>query len=913
MPYQLQILHASDWEGGLQASARAGNFAAIVDRLEDTTPNSIMLSTGDSWIPSPFYIAGGDAQLNATYRGVYNQYFGLSGPDAYQALTASAGRADITIQNIIGVNANAFGNHEFDATPADVRNIIGANLGSRPGAADDVWVGSFFPYLSTNLDFSRDTGTSGLADLVNASVAPKSNFALTGPGTSQTGTGADKIAKSTIIEENGERILYVGATTQLLPLISSTGNVQVIGFNGQDNMALLAQQINAEIDAALAANPGLNKVIVGTHLQQIGNEQALAPLLRNVDVLIAGGSNTRLASPGDRLNPGDAAEGPYPISTTNASGQPMVIVNTDGEYSYVGRLNVTFDDNGVIIPSSIATAGPATGAGQSGAVVVDDASVAELWGSKAAAYALGTKANLVQQMIEGLDVDNNGVQETLGVADIIRQQDGNILGRTNVYLEGRRTEVRTEETNLGNLTADANLFYARQFDPKVTVSIKNGGGMRDSIGSFGADATERPPIANPAAGKQAGDISQLDVTNSLRFNNNLSIVTVTASELERVLEHGVAAAAPGATPGQFAQVGGIQFSFDPTRTSQQLDNSGNVTREGQRIVSAAIVDDAGQVVDVLVRNGALVGDANREIRVVTLDFLANPSSAAPGLGGDNYPFPAFGSDRLDLRNATATVPNASNFAAQGSEQDALAEYLKANFSAKAYGESDTGPAGDTRIVNLSARSDVALDSDPRRGSDSAPDTMTVGTGNDFLNGGAGLSVDTLVFNSRAADATIVGTGPNGITILNNGSRDTVAGFERFQFTDRTIDVRDGSPLVDDLFYLLTNKDVMAHGADPEKHYLEFGAREGRDPNPYFDTSAYLDVYKDVARAKVDPLEHYNVFGWKEGRDPSAAFDTSAYLAANPDVARAGINPLQHYLEFGQAEGRKAFDDGSLLF
>ena len=39
------------------------------------------------------------------------------------------------------------------------------------------------------------------------------------------------------------------------------------------------------------------------------------------------------------------------------------------------------------------------------------------------------------------------------------------LGKTGVYLAGDRGDVRTQETNLGNLTADANLWYARQFDP----------------------------------------------------------------------------------------------------------------------------------------------------------------------------------------------------------------------------------------------------------------------------------------------------------------------------------------------------------------------------------------------------------------------------------------------------------------
>ncbi|WP_204264847.1 hypothetical protein, partial [Escherichia coli] len=88
----------------------------------------------------------------------------------------------------------------------------------------------------------------------------------TGPTSTQTGTGADKIARSTIIVENGERIAFIGATTQLEPLLTTLGNVTVDGFTGRDEIRLLADQINAEVDRVLAANPGLNKVIVGTHL-----------------------------------------------------------------------------------------------------------------------------------------------------------------------------------------------------------------------------------------------------------------------------------------------------------------------------------------------------------------------------------------------------------------------------------------------------------------------------------------------------------------------------------------------------------------------------------------------------------------------------------------------------------------------
>lgn len=917
MPYTLQILHAADFEGGLLATERAANFAAIVDRLEDSTPNSITLSTGDGWIPSPFFIAGGDPQLAATYNGVYNQFYGLSGANSYGRLAASPGRADITIQNIIGIQAAVVGNHEFDAGPTEVANIIGAALGTAAGPADDTWVGAQFPYLSTNLNFSREAALSGL---VNPNVSA-STFAQTGPTSTQTGTGADKLAKSTIITENGERIAFIGATTQLEPLLTSLGNVTVDGFSGRDDIALLAQQINAEVDRVLAANPGLNKVIVGTHLQQLSNEQALAPLLRNVDVLIGGGSNTLLSDSNDRLLPGDTSQGAYPQFFTNASGQPLALVNTDGEYSYVGRLTVTFDDAGNVIRNSIT-------AENSGAVAVDDTTVTQLYGSTAAAFTPGSKGFLVREVIEGLDANNDGVQETLGVADIIRQQDGNILGRSSVYLEGRRGEVRTEETNLGNLTSDANIWYAKQFDQAVTVSIKNGGGIRDSIGSFAAAAggtAELPPAANPAAGKQAGDISQLDVTNSLRFNNNLSLVTVTASELERILEHGVAAVAPGATPGQFTQIGGISYSFDATRQSQTLDVNGNVTREGQRIVSAAIIDENGFLIDTLVQNGQVVGDANRAIRVVTLDFLATGTAAAPGLGGDNYPFPAYGENRVNLRDAAAlSLPDTETFAAKGSEQDALAEYLKAFHAETAYGIADTGPAADTRIQNVSARADTVLQRGVAQTGTAGTDTLQGTAFSDILRGGAGDDIilnsagddmlmgggnsaagfDTLVFSTSFANVTVAQVG-NATIVTSAEGRDTISGFERILFSDATIVTKDGSPLVDDLFYLAANKDVFLAGQDADAHYAAAGAREGRDPNAFFSTDGYLAANPDVRAAGLNPVDHYAQIGWREGRDPGSNFDNELYLARNADVRAAGLNPLSHYLEFGQAEGRTA--------
>src|SRR5262249_46282308 len=69
-------------------------------------------------------------------------------------------------------------------------------------------------------------------------------------------------------------------------------------------------------------------------------------------------------------------------------------------------------------------------------------------------------------------------------------------------------------------------------------------------------------------------------------------------------------------------------------------------------------------------------------------------------------------------------------------------------------------------------------------------------------------------------------------------------------------------------------------------------------------------YPDVAAIGVDPIRHYVAFGAREGRDPSPSFDTRAYLARYPDVAAAQVNPFAHFISFGIAEGRVGAPSGT---
>ena len=71
----------------------------------------------------------------------------------------------------------------------------------------------------------------------------------------------------------------------------------------------------------------------------------------------------------------------------------------------------------------------------------------------------------------------------------------------------------------------------------------------------------------------------------------------------------------------------------------------------------------------------------------------------------------------------------------------------------------------------------------------------------------------------------------------------------------------------------------------------------------FDSHYYLANYKDVRHADINPLKHYVKYGALEGRNPSEYFSTNYYLSINSDVKKAGINPLRHFICFGQVENR----------
>jgi len=384
----------------------------------------------------------------------------------------------------------------------------------------------------------------------------------------------DRIVKRVIVREAGHRIGVIGATTPNLPFISSPRDVRV-----RQNVAGIVNKQANQLERR-----GVDIIILISHLQSVEEDLALAPLLSGIDVMIAGGGDELLADPddGDLLVPGDEAivAGSYPLFGTDADGVDVPIITTSGAYRYLGRLTIGFNAAGDVVKIDDDDSGP-----------VRVSSTANPDGVRPARF-----------------IQRNVV---VPVQEAIAEAAANIVATSEVELNGLRDPgVRTEETNEGNLIADA-LFdaaedVAGQFGtPVPDIAIQNGGGIRnDSL---------VPP----------GDISELEVFGMVPFANFVAIVPdIPPDQLKEILENAVSRVE--FVDGRFAQVSGLSFTWDANGTAQVLDADGNVTTPGTRVVEVTL-DDGTPIVAA-----GVVVPAAPSVDIATIDFSAR--------GGDQYPF-----------------------------------------------------------------------------------------------------------------------------------------------------------------------------------------------------------------------------------------------------------------------------------
>ncbi len=512
--------------------------------------------------------------------GVVAVYAGdtfLAGPQFQASLDSGVAGSrtfyDALAISRIGYDASILGNHEFDFGPDVLAEFI-----------DDAQTSNPTTYLSANLDFSNEPALA--ARVASGLIAPSKVVTVA------TSAG-DK------------RVGIIGVTTETLPFVSSPG---AVGINS------VATAVNGQIAALKAAS--VDHIVLASHLQGLATDSDLiANLDSGVELIIAGGGDEILvnsaASPlptnapatvaSTGLIPGDTAAAlsgsltgvtnTYPLRTsaTDRGGRQIPIATTGGNYGYLGQVTLQVTN---------------------GAVSIDASSNPQRVAAATEDQTAGVIANATVQ-----------AESVAPVETFVSGLAANVLATTSVQLrQGGSGVIRSRETNLGNLVADGVLRAAQQraagfgVDAPV-IALVNGGGIRANV--------------------DVGNFTQLSTFSVSPFGNFVSVVEdVSLADLKLLLENAYSKTsddpntpgiAPVGTNGRFAQIAGMEVTYDITRAGLAFDSLGTITTPGQRVTDISIGGTAYLVADTWV-NG--VDPATTTVDVATLGFLAG--------GGDQY-------------------------------------------------------------------------------------------------------------------------------------------------------------------------------------------------------------------------------------------------------------------------------------
>jgi len=356
-----------------------------------------------------------------------------------------------------------------------------------------------------------------------------------------------------VLDMKGEKIGVFGLTTPDTAILANVGD----GVKFTDPITAAQTSISA------LKQQGINKIIALTHIG-FENDITLARKVPDIDIIIGGHSHT---SVGNIPN----ANHPYPLVEKNGTKEPVLVV-TDWEWGkYLGDLSVSFDRTGKLIA----------------------------WAGKPHAIDESIKPN--QKFVDKL-------KAYAAPIETLRQK---VIGKSLVALDGDRVKMRTSETALGNLIADA--ILAKTKGDRVQVVLINAGGIRNGF-----------PL---------GNITMGNVLEALPFGNTITRVELTGKQLKEALESGVSMAEQG--EGRFPQVAGIRFVWDVRLPT------------GERVTKVEVKDASGTF---------QLLNPNAIYKVATNNFLAS--------GGDGYRVFAEGKNLLEtgylLSDAIAEYISASS-------------------------------------------------------------------------------------------------------------------------------------------------------------------------------------------------------------------------------------------------------------
>jgi len=576
-PVTLTLMHNNDGESSLGADAiyktKSGDlkvgstsaFATVFDReIADARQmgNAVLsVYAGDSFLPSKNMICSEPGD-----------------PKSQKPVLDAVAQAQMPY------DVHILGNHEFDYGTGFLSRYIkafGAN-GKRK-----------HPFISGNLDFSKNSDLKSMVGKNTLSSGAIANGKVLGRSYVHT----DPVTK--------HRFGVVSAVTWGLRTISSPGSVKLT----TNDLQSTAKAVQAQIDTL--QRMGINKIILVSHLQAASNDKELVALLKGVDIAVAGGGDELLQNSAIEdaveLIPGESTPvGEYPTMLADKTGNEVPLVTTSGNYKYLGRADLFFDEKGNLDAVNPLTSYPRR--------VVPVSTVSTAAGIT---DAVTPKESIVKSVDTPLTACLAGFTAPIAASNTVFNTD-----RGSATVLG----VRTAETNGGNLVADAFVYsYNQRYEkaglpkPSTTtplVGVQNGGGIR-----------QNPAIVLPVTGK-VGEITRGNTFDLLPFGNTLVAVTnVSPKELKEIFERSCSISTSGG--GQFLQISGMKVVCLRNGTAQVVSTPasgatvGSITTEGTRVKSITLTDGRA-----IVSNGALVAGAP-SVTMVTNNFTAD--------GGDNYP------------------------------------------------------------------------------------------------------------------------------------------------------------------------------------------------------------------------------------------------------------------------------------
>ncbi|MGE7762531.1 5'-nucleotidase C-terminal domain-containing protein [Peribacillus sp. NPDC097895] len=215
------------------------------------------------------------------------------------------GQADLRFMNLMKYDVMTFGNHEFD---------LGSSGEGHQALADFV-KGAQFPFVSSNVDFSKDDKFKGLfTDLISSK--PEQG----------------KIYNGIVKEVDGQKVGFFGLTTEETKDISSPGSIEFENYLEEAEKAVKAFE-----------GMGVNKIVAISHIgyddnAAYDNDLTLAAKVKGIDVIVGGHSHTQLDAPVviDKDDKGKKKE-------------PTVIVQGYQYSDFLGTVDVNFDKKGKIV------------------------------------------------------------------------------------------------------------------------------------------------------------------------------------------------------------------------------------------------------------------------------------------------------------------------------------------------------------------------------------------------------------------------------------------------------------------------------------------------------------------------------------------------------------------------------------